>query len=829
MFVKFWYIFFCYERYLPQCHTHIDIRRPVTQLPCGTLAFPSATANHGEQLKLITLQVHKFFGIQVVFHRLEILLPLMMQHDCKTFGIILISQGKMLKSLCNLLTIETIETINNIMLVKIPQPMLIKQMLAKFQTVYENSPIWNNVGDTLEISFHSMSTVTVVFDDLNSGRSLGTNSIQTFSTVSGLSDISNALEYRYQFRYFSGIGQLSSHGYIVFDSIPFGNCYFALRYGETEYEKYPGLEFHASNYTWKQIPYISNMTNLFTYATVRVSDIRVTWEMKIVFNEDDSLCLTHTVPWITVNESLFVIIDIARSNIGEYHRIYYNTAPGYTIGMELISVIKLSCNKWGLTAYSNVNDCSKSSYLGPLCEVYSHVKHEYILPFRFAIFETYLLSNIGHPIGDIKLRLYSTKCKTINICGFLSSKKTKAYVGYFDMFPVIRLFHQKYRPIEVANEPCLWYSIPSLSLKRYFMEHCAIRFILPNDQRCSCQINSNIPYPSETNGCSFDVQLYRHPNDAPLHIPYGDFKTNITVIESLYVIWSGNCFYAIFRLKFVIENIKIIKLPQGFNAMTLRSSHHESQIRFQFKSVLNFRYINSQKFARIKEEFWLQHFSWFDVQLMNILKDQIPHFLFEIIHDCQQSDIELHFSTDTVTSTYWEQCLNHFTMHYFGRTAHLSVTLKMKKQDNCAVLFSQKEVFLDHPLILHTINPVLIPKRVCPFNYTNLEDICLMLLDLKRLESWDTYQSSCQQTYGALVTISNKAKSRVVKSFLQIEGGRHFEAIQYAPVFIGLKRKRNKKVGIVYNIPTKTLLTFVHHCILITLWYFPAICRCMGE
>ena len=77
-----------------------------------------------------------------------------------------------------------------------------------------------------------------------------------------------------------------------------------------------------------------------------------------------------------------------------------------------------------------------------------------------------------------------------------------------------------------------------------------------------------------------------------------------------------------------------------------------------------------------------------------------------------------------------------------------------------------------------------------------------MLLDLKKPESWETYQSSCQQTYGALVSISNSAKSRVAKLFLQIEGGRHFQMIQYAPVFIGLKRKRNKKVGIIHNIPT---------------------------
>ena len=802
MFTDFWYIFLCYERFLPQCDTLIDIKRPVTQLPCGTLALPSATANLGENLKLITLQVHVFFGIQVVFHHLEILLPHMMQQDCEIYGIILISQGKVQRSLCNLLTIETVESINNIMLVKIPQPMLIKKMLARFQTVYENSQIWNNVGSDLEITFSTMSTVTVVFNDAHSGRSEGTNSIQTFSTVSRLSEISNALEYRYQFRYLSGIGQLSSHGYIVFDSIPFGTCYFALRYGETEYEIYPRLEFYATSYTWKEIPYISNMTNLFTYATVRISDIHVTWEMKIVFNEDDSLCLTHTVPWITVNESLLVTFDTAQSNIGEYHRIYYNTAPGYAIGIELISVLKLACNKWGLTAYSNVNDCLKSSYLGPLCEVYSHVKHEYILPFRFAIFETYRLSHIRHPIGDIKLRLYSTKCKTIDICNHFSLRKTKAVVGYFDAFPVIRIYHQKYCPIEVANEPCLWYSIPSLSLNRYSMEHCAIRFILPDDQRCSCQINSNIPNPSKTNGCLFDVLLYLHPNDVPMQIPYGDFKTNITVFESLYMIWSGNCYYAIFRLKFVMENIKIIHLPQGFTAMTLRSSHHESQVRLQFKSVLNFRYINSQKFARIKEEFWLQHFSWFDVQLMNILKDQIPHFLFEIIHDCQQSDIELHFSADTVISTYWEQCLNHFTMHYFGRTAQLSFSLKMKKYDNCSVFFSQKEVFIDPPLIPYTINTVPIPKRVCPINYTNLEDMCLMLLELKRPGRWITYQSSCQQANGALASISNPAKSRVVKLFLQIEGSRHFQMIQYAPVFIGLKRKRNKKVSIIYNIPT---------------------------
>ena len=121
MFVDFWHIFLCYERYLPQCNTHIDIRHPVTQLPCGTLAFPSATAKLGEQLMLITLQVHVFFGIQVVFQRLEILLPLIMQQECETYRVILISQRKVQKSLCDLLTTETIETISNVMLVKITQ------------------------------------------------------------------------------------------------------------------------------------------------------------------------------------------------------------------------------------------------------------------------------------------------------------------------------------------------------------------------------------------------------------------------------------------------------------------------------------------------------------------------------------------------------------------------------------------------------------------------------------------------------------------------------------------------------------------------------------
>ena len=793
--MDFWHIFLCYERYLPQCDTHIDIRHPVTQLPCGTLALPSATAKLGEQLKLITLQVHVFFGIQFVFHRLEILLPLMMKQDCETYGVLLISQGKVQKSLCDLLTTETIETISNVMLVKITQPMLIKEMLAKFQTVYENSQIWSNVGKNAYASISYRPTV-VLYGSINSGRLMGTIPLQTFSSVSKLSEISNALEYGYQILHVGGIGQLSSYGYIKFDSILFGSGYFSLQYGEIGYEKHPRFEVHASSITKKQIPYLSNMTNMFTYATVRVSSIRVTWEMKIKFNKNESSCLIPTVPWTIISEPKLVTLYISQKNIGEPYRIYYNVAPGYAIGVELIRGLNISCYKWMLMAYSHSNDCSKYSLLGTLCDIYALIKYEFILPFRFAVFECYLLYNIRHPIGDIKLRLYSTKCRIINICSVEARTNDIAYVGYFQMFPVIRLFHQKYRPVEVANEPCLWYSIPIIESKRQSIEHCAIRFILPKDQKCSCQIYSHIPYPSGKKGYSFGVQIYRHIDDAPIQIPYGIFKTNITVFESLYVIWSGNYFYATFRLKFAMQNITIIKPPQGFTGMTLKSSYHKSQIRFQFKSVLNFRYINSQKFARIKEEFWLHHFSWFDVQLMNILKDQIPHFLFEIIHDCRQSDIELHFSADTVTSTYWEQCLNNFTIHYFGRTAELSVSLEMKKDDNCAVHFSQKEVFIDPPLIPYANNSI-----VCPLNYTNLEDICLMLLDLKRPESWETYQSSCQQTYGALVSISNSAKSRVVKLFLQIEGGRHFQMIQYAPVFIGLKRKHNKKVGIIHNIP----------------------------
>ena len=308
--------------------------------------------------------------------------------------------------------------------------MLIKEMLAKFQTIYENSQIWSNIGKNVHVSISYRPTV-VIYGAINSGRLMRTIPLQTFSSVSKFSEISNALEYRYQILHVGGIGQLSSRGYVVFDSISFSSCYFALQYGEIGYEKHPRFEFHASSYTRKQVPYLSNMTNMFTYATVRVSSIRVTWEMEITFNKNVSSCLIPTVPWTIISEPKLVTLYISQKNIREPHRIYYNVALGYAIGVEIIRGLNISCYKWMLRAYSHSNDCSKYSLLGTLCDIYSQIKYEFILPFRFAVFECYLLYNIRHPIGNIKLRLYSTKCRIIDICSVEARTKNKAYVGYF--------------------------------------------------------------------------------------------------------------------------------------------------------------------------------------------------------------------------------------------------------------------------------------------------------------------------------------------------------------------------------------------------------------
>ena len=203
--------------------------------------------------------------------------------------------------------------------------------------------------------------------------------------------------------------------------------------------------------------------------------------------------------------------------------------------------------------------------------------------------------------GSIKLQLSATICKTIYICSLVNNREAEhEYVGYFIKFPAIRLFHHKYCPIVVSNAPCIWYSIPILVFEHLRIENCAIYFILPKDQPCSCQIYSNIPH-KKAKIHSFSVQLYRHLGDTSIQIPHGEFSSNLTVVESLYLIWSGNCFYAVFRIQFDIQNITIFNAPPGITAMTLSLSSLKSQIHFQFKSVLLFRCFTSQRFARIRE------------------------------------------------------------------------------------------------------------------------------------------------------------------------------------------------------------------------------------
>ena len=803
MHVEYWYLFLCFKNRLPQCKNHIDIGNPVTRLPCGTIALTPSTMMFTQQLIQLTLQVHASFGVQVVFYSLELLQTSITDKDCGTVGVILNSQGMVRWSSCYLSTTETIETISNVMLVKILQPMRIKKMMARFQTVYENSLIWNSLPQTAQIQFYSGQYSDATFSEAYPGRTLGVTPLQKFSDISKFSQISNAIEYTYKFVYSSGISKMSSHGYIVFESIPFGICYFALRYGEPGNQIYPELEFYASGYTWKQIPYVDNMTNKFTYVTIRLSSFHVTWQMSLFINEhlkeaEGFSCTIQNLPWIPIKKPTFVTLSLTLNAIGEYYRQYFNAIPGYFIRVRIIHLINMPCHTWGLNIYahSNSSDCFIYSSWGPLCNQYSLANYEHIFPYRYIVLETYQLWDRVSITGSIKLQLSATRCKTIYICPLVYNRLAEhEYVGYFNKFPVIRLFHHKYCPIVVSNEPCIWYAIPLLVFEHLWIQHCAIHFILPNYQPCSCQIYSNIPH-KEAKLHSFSIQLYRHIDDTPIQIPHGEFSSNLTVVESLYLIWSGNCFYAVFRIKFDIKNIAILEPPHGNTLMTLSISSFTSQIYFQFKSVLIFRYFTSLRFARITEEFWLQHFSWSEVQLMHILKDQIPHVEFEISHNCNKNDMDLTILWDIVVSVYWKQCANHFTIDYFGKTTTMLAILRMKHHASCQMLFSQREVFVDATGFPHTLTPELRWKRVCPHNFTNLDDVCLLLLDSLQSGSWNTYQTLCQMANGALVSISTPGKSSIVKSFLQMTGIRRNQGIQYTPVFVGLQRKYKKKVDI---------------------------------
>ena len=799
--VEYWYLFLCFKNRLPQCKNHIDIGIPITRLPCGTIALSPSTMMFTQQLIQLTLQVHAFFGVQVVFHSLELLQTSITDKDCGTVGVILISQGMVRWSSCYLLTTEIIETINNVMLVKILQPVRIKWMMARFQTVYENSLIWNDLANTGLMEFYNGQYSEVIFNEVDPGRLLAETQRQRFLDVSKFSQISDAIEYTYQFTYRSGINSMSSYGNILFESIPFGICYFALRYGEPGKEIYPGLEFYASGYTRKQIPYVDNMTNKFTYATIRLSSFHVTWEMTFIINEhlvetEGFSCSIQNLPWIPIRKPTLVTLSLTLNAIGEYYRQYFNAKPGYFIRVRIIQLINMPCHTWGLNIYahSNSSDCLSYSSSSKLCKYYPLANYEHIFPHRYIVLETYQLSDIKPINSSIKLQLTATRCKTIYICSLVYNRLAEEeYVGYFNKFPVIRLFHHKYCPIVVSYKSCIWYAIPLLVFKHPRIQHCAIHFIFPNHEPCNCQIYSNIPY-KKAELHSFSVQLYRHIGDTPIQIPHGEFSSNLTVVESLYLIWSGNCFHAVFKIKFDIENKTILKPPLGSTVMTLSISSFTRQIYFQFKSVLLFQYFTSQRFARIREEFWLQHFSWSDVQLMCILKDQIPHVKFEISHNCEKDGIDLTIYWDMVVSVNWKQFAKNFTIDYFGKTTTMLASLRMKHHASCQMLFSQREVFVDATSFHHTLTSELRWKRVCPHNFTNLDDVCLLLLDSLQSGSWNTYQTLCQMVHGDLVSISTPKKSSIVKSFIQMTGLRRNQGIQYAPVFIGLKRKYNKKV-----------------------------------
>ena len=191
------------------------------------------------------------------------------------------------------------------------------------------------------------------FKHATSGRVLGVTQLQTFSSVSKFSQISDAIEYIYQFTYSSGISRMSSRGYMVFESIPFGICYFALRYGEPGSEMYPGIEFYTSNYTMKQIPKVDNMINKFTYATIRLSSVYVTWKIKLVINDhlrgaNGFSCSIQNLPWISITKPTLVTLSLTSNTIGEYYRQYFNAIPGYFIRVRIIQLMKMPCHTNGV-------------------------------------------------------------------------------------------------------------------------------------------------------------------------------------------------------------------------------------------------------------------------------------------------------------------------------------------------------------------------------------------------------------------------------------------------------------------------------------------------
>ena len=168
-----------------------------------------------------------------------------------------------------------------------------------------------------------------------SGRVLGVTQLQTFSSVSKFSQISDAIEYIYQFTYSSGISRMSSRGYMVFESISFGICYFALRYGEPGNKMYPGIEFYTSNHTMKQIPKVDNMINKFTYATIRLSSVYVTWKIKLVINDhlrgaNGFSCSIQNLPWISITKPTLVTLSHT-FNTKSSVDINYKTYPCHAV------------------------------------------------------------------------------------------------------------------------------------------------------------------------------------------------------------------------------------------------------------------------------------------------------------------------------------------------------------------------------------------------------------------------------------------------------------------------------------------------------------------
>ena len=101
----------------------------------------------------------------------------------------------------------------------------------------------------------------------------------------------------------------------------------------------------------------------------------------------------------------------------------------------------------------------------------------------------------------------------------------------------------------------------------------------------------------------------------------------------------------------------------------------------------------------------------------------------------------------------------------------------MKHHASCQVRFSQREVLVDATSFPHTLTPDLRWKRVCQHNSTNLDDVCLLLLDSQQSSSWNTYQTLCQMANGALVSIPTLDKSSIDKSLLQMIGIRRDQRI----------------------------------------------------